>query len=208
MKFSTLSAYLILFIFLTGTVAVAEQYSEPSGTPLGSNAQPVVTTDTQPQVKSGVFWADSLGADAGAGRGICIGTECRGSWPTGSPKQCRLDWKEVRADASGNYSDFVGFNPYTGSCDDLLTDASKAAGWVGTGTDNCMRIGSSDCQRPRSCIFTRLVCTGVTVQPSTVEVLTHPASNPSDSFETINPGRNSSNRRLCIPNFACFNLPT
>lgn len=210
MKFSTFSAYAILLTFLVGTVAVAEPYYEPSGTPIGSNAHPVITSDTQPQVKAGVFWADSLGADAGPGRGICIGNDCRSSWPTGSPKQCRLDWKEVHVANNGNYADWghmVGLDPVMGLCDTMLTDASKAAGWVATGNDYCMRIGSSDCQRPRSCIFTRLVCTGVTVQPSTSEVLQHPASDPADSFETINPGRNNSNRRLCIPNFACFNLP-
>lgn len=203
--------YALLTVILTATVVLAEPYSEPSGTPLGSNAMPVVTTDTVPQVKTGVFWADSLGADSGSGRGICIGTDCRTAWPAGSPKQCRLDWKEVHAANNGNYADWgnlAGFNPVSGLCDDMLTPQSKAAGWVATGNDYCMRIGSSDCQRPRSCIFTRLNCSGVTVQQPTTELLIHPASNPTDEFQTINPGSGSqANRRLCIPNFACFNLP-
>ena len=171
---------------VVGSVAFAEPWTEPSGTPLGSNVSPTVTTGTGASVKTGTFWAESVGSDAGAGGGFCFGTDCRTAWPTSTPKRCHLEWKEVRASASEGYADFTD-NIASGLCDDLLTPASVAAGWVATGNEYCIRIGSSDCQRPRSCIYTRLQCSGLTVTAPAKELLTHPASDPADEFQTANP---------------------
>lgn len=187
MKIHKTIPYIALAVLFVGGVVFAEPYAEPSGTPLGSNVSPVITTGTAAQTKAGSFWANSIGADSGSGGGFCFGTDCRTSWPTSTPKRCHLEWKEVHASSNGNYPDFYvlpGFDAVSGLCDDLLSPAGVAAGWVATGNDHCMNIAGRDCQRPRSCIFTRLQCTGVTVTAPTKEVLIHPASDPADEFAT------------------------
>lgn len=189
----TISYLALATLFFAGAV-FAEPYAEPSGVPLGSNVSPTITTGGSSQTKLGTFWAQSIGSDAGASGGFCFGSDCRTTWPASAPKRCHLEWKEVHASASGSYPDFYilpGFDAVSGLCDDLLTPASVAAGWVATGNDHCMRIGSSDCQRPRSCIFTRLQCSGMTVTAPTKEVLIHPASDPADEFATAVPRANN-----------------
>ena len=176
--------YLTALLLIFSGAAFGQSYFEPSGNPLGSNTVPPVTTGSESALKTGMFWPDSAASDAGTGGGFCFGTDCRVAWPQGTPKKCHLEWKEVRTDSP--YPDFT-VDTVNGLCDNLLTPQSKAAGWVATGDDYCMGVSNRYCNRPRSCIFARLACTGVTVQTPTTELLAHPASAPADEFQTTNP---------------------
>lgn len=150
-QFRSLIATLLVGLFVVAASVSAQSILGPGSPPPATAGSPV-TMDTQFQDKNGDFRGGSLYVDSA----FCIGADCRTSWANAGAGVCRIETRRVDANQSPG---FFTTGP-TNSCNDFLTPAAKAAGWSGSGIDACVNIGDRDCQRPSTCIFTRLNCTG------------------------------------------------
>lgn len=148
------------FVVIAATVS-AQSILGPGGPPPFATDAPVVM-DSVFQDKNGIFTGGNLYVD----NSFCIGADCRTSWAEAGAGTCKIETRRVDSNISPG---FFTTGP-TGSCYDFLTPAAKTAGWAPSGHDNCVNIGSRDCQRPSTCIFTRLVCAGaITTDPAVHE---------------------------------------
>ncbi len=159
---SQLKSLIVTIAF--GAAVVAASVSAQSI--LGPGTQPPttmgtpITMDSQFQDKNGNFRAGSLYVDTA----YCMGVDCRTSWANAGAGVCKLETRRVDANQAPGF--FI--TGATGSCNDFLTPAAKSAGWAVSGHDNCVNIGSRDCQRPSTCIFTRLNCSGTATNGTVV----------------------------------------
>lgn len=142
----------LVFGVLVVAVSVSAQSILGPGTQPSTTLGAPITMDSQFQDKNGNFRAGSLYVDTA----FCMGVDCRTSWANAGAGVCRLETRRVDANQSPG---FFTSGP-TNSCNDFLTPAAKTAGWSASGHDNCVNIGSRDCQRPSTCIYTRLNCSG------------------------------------------------
>lgn len=172
---------------LWALVEYTPKFVEPCGKAYGGNTPDAISSalSLSPeyvQKKYGNFWAASIATDK-----ICLGSgaNCTTTWNR-TPK-CRLEHHRVTA--RPNASNFPSWglpdfsvNVATSLCDDMLTAASKTAGWVSTGYDKSLRVFSNDGHTPSVCQFTRLVCDpNVELLPPTV---TGPSVYPVADFTT------------------------
>lgn len=145
--------------------------------PLGNRDAPVNLGNTFQDVTGGLE-ADAVGVTYGISLGGINRTPAQG-WPTSSgTANCNLEVKRVDINTGSRtfaWDDGVNLNQYP-LCDDYLTAQAKTEGWASTGLDNCLGTDGYDCgstKRPSSCMFTRLVCTGISVQPSLISTSTY-----------------------------------
>lgn len=151
--------FVVFFTLLIATsVSLAANFSEPGSTPPAGNATTPINVGSDSQVKTGDFWADSVGSNDG----YCIGADCITDWPASvNGSTCHIETRKVRdQDPNSSYTVGVGCT---------LSAADVAAGWIVSGWDHCTSVRDRDCAGPSHCDFTRLVCDGaVTIVPGTV----------------------------------------
>lgn len=172
--FKTLVPVLLGVLFVA--VVVSAQSILGPGAPPPYTTDAPVTMDSVYQDKNGNFQAGDIHVDSA----FCIGIDCKTSWAgTGAPI-CKIETRRVDASSPGYFAGTGSAPNWGNTCFDHLTAAAKAAGWVQSGMDNCVSIGSRDCQPPSTCIFTRLTCSGsIVADPA---VYTGPLNFPVTGF--------------------------
>lgn len=160
---------LLLVAFVAGNALAA--FIEPTSPATGGNVLAPLNTGATAQVKEGNFGANRITT---TGR-LCFGpTACISGWWDSTPSSCRLEVKKVNSNSSS--FDIASPGTTDKSCNSYLTAASKAAGWVATGSDYCGSIWDRDCQRPYTCIYMRMKCTGIVTEL--------PTTSPIPGYET------------------------
>ncbi len=149
----------VLFSFLIfASISLGADFSDPQSSPPSDNVATPINVGSDSQVKTGDFWANSVGSNDG----YCIGADCITDWPAGvNGSTCHIETRKVRdQDPNSSYTVGVGCT---------LSAADVAAGWIVSGWDHCTSVRDRDCAGPSHCDFTRLVCDGaVTIVPGTI----------------------------------------
>lgn len=161
-KVGLLSAGILFF----GLVAYAATFVQPSQNPPSGNAAQPLHVGVANQVKEGNVNAARLAGNTLTGQNeICIGNDCRSSWPTGGTSEfngtCEIDTLLVAQAAIGlPHAD--GGRPtdqeLAANCYGRLTGAENNAGWTLISFDNCAAVRSRDCAGPSYCKFIKLDC--------------------------------------------------
>lgn len=166
---------LLLATLLTGGVSLAA-FVEPSAPAPGGNVYAPLHSGSAGQVKEGNFGANKITT---TGR-LCFGaSSCISGWWDIANPSCQLQVKKVNHNQAAGFN--LGSSSGNNTCNHYLTQASKNAGWVGVGSDNCGTMWDRDCQAPSTCIFMRMKCVGVvadlpTTSPTPPGFETHPVS--------------------------------
>lgn len=152
-------------VFIAGGIAfAADVFNQPAANFPGGNAETPLNVSTQDQIKDGNLGAASVtGYNLKGSSQVCIGGDCRSSWPVGGGSDlgvtCKIDTKlyNVNPHTRGNGElrvEHLGQN-----CDGRLTQADKDAGWFVTSFDECSGVQGRDCTGEPYCQYARISCT-------------------------------------------------
>lgn len=183
----------LIALLVMGGAAFAANFTQPTQSPPNGNVEAPVNVGGTPQAKSGNFAANALAGQWVQGvSGLCIGSDCRTAWPSGSggggsEPSCSFDVKTVEQlhphsdnlhGISQATSPAGGVAGVGSICWGSLTSAAKAEGWVPISFDRCPNISGRDCNDNISyCTYVKLSCTNATVTEGTY---TGVVSNSSD----------------------------
>lgn len=181
----TRTLYQLAFVVVVGAVFVVgishlqAAYQAPYANPPSSNRDAPIHLGTDFQNMTGGLEADGIGVTYGISLNGVNRTAAQGfaSLATQSAA-CNLEVRRVDMTTGSrtfSWDDGVSLTQYP-ICDDYLTAQAKSEGWGSTGLDNCLGTDGYQCgasHRPSSCVFTRLVCTGIAVSPSIISTSTY-----------------------------------
>ncbi len=174
--------------------SVQAGYTEPAGSPPLYNREAPVNLSEEFQDVTGGIQTDTIGVSYGISLNGVSRTVADG-WPgTSGNAICYIETKRVDITTGGA----VTFETDTGIggidhypvCEDFLEPAARTAGWVATGSDNCLGTTGATCDVPSTCIYSRLVCSGspgISVRPPVVGKMTYagtPIQLPINSTST------------------------
>lgn len=180
MTFSNSSVVKNVFIslLLVSSFVAADAFgvfTEPTTPATGGNVFAPLNTSNSPQIKVGKFAANKIITNGK----LCFGpTACIGGWWDSTPNACHLEVKKVNSYGAA----ITTGGPSDTTCNYFLTPASKAAGWIAVGSDQCGTMWDRDCQRPSTCIYMRMKCTGVVVDIPTTSFTSGVENHPVPGF--------------------------
>ncbi len=170
--FFTTALPMILFFGFVGVVSGS--FTEPGSNPPNGNVSAPLNTSAIAQTKSGNLWADNIIAEKlTALSELCLGSDCRSTWGSqGSDfsTTCTVNRRIVASpqDSPGipHYQNgTVQVGQMAAKCDQQISTADRAAGWMLISFDNCPSVSSRDCAGASYCYFIQLQCdAGITTQ--------------------------------------------
>lgn len=165
--------------FIVSLSNLQAAYQQPYANPPSSNRDAPVHLGTDFQDMTGGLEADGIGVTYGISLDEIERTAAQGFASLASQSaSCNLEVRRVDITTGTRtfaWDDGVSLSQYP-ICDDYLTAQAKSEGWGSTGLDNCLGTDGYQCgssHRPSSCVFTRLVCAGITVSPSLISTSTY-----------------------------------
>tara|TARA_B100000745_G_C20153499_1_gene395343 strand:- start:1406 stop:2077 length:672 start_codon:yes stop_codon:yes gene_type:complete len=165
-EFTKGSAMVIAGLLLLSGTVLAASFSQPgSNFPAGNTLAPIQES-SQDQSKAGGITANNVrGYNLKGTSEVCIGNDCRSSWPTGGGStlstNCALENLILEGDPHGS-SGAVKKGDVGSRCDNIL--GSRASeGWVNVAHDKCPGVQGRDCAGTNYCQYFRINCaSGVT----------------------------------------------
>lgn len=175
-------AAVIASLFI-GVSVFAAGFSQPTQSPPNGNVEPPINSSSTAQAKAGNFAAAALyGAWVQGGSGLCIGSDCRTSWPEGGSGEsdfsttCQINTMIIHGTDNSRAqwgvphpeTGYVNSSSLGSLCANRLTQAEKDAGWMNVSFDNCPGVQGRDCSGVSYCQYVQLSCAnGITVGQGT-----------------------------------------
>ena len=149
-------------------VHAATTFTQPTGTPPNANTSTPINVGGDNQVKEGNISADTLTGrtTVRATNNLCIGNDCRGSWPEGESdfsSTCSIDTLLVYNTATnprlphgpGGEPDR---NELAQNCAGTLSQSEIDDGYILVSFDRCPGVAGRDCAGVGYCQFARFSC--------------------------------------------------
>ncbi len=160
-EIKTGAGMLIAGMLLLAGTAMAASFAMPTANFPGNNAELPLQTSTVDQVKVGDLSAGNVsGYNVKGSSQVCIGSDCRSSWPSpsGSTLSTTCRWEYLILEGNPHVTQANVKPEEVGrGCDNVL--GSRASeGWINVAHDKCPGVQGRDCAGVNYCQYLKLTC--------------------------------------------------